>query len=290
MKNGRIIEGYILDETDSKIVVNIYYETGNARAVFEKDSILEIKGGTDTMTQKNMIELLLHSNLVSQDMINEATFYQNSHDCGILQYLVWKGHLNDDDLARIMSTQFGFPYVTLEDDVIPDEVIAVIPVAVAKKYLVLPVDRSGNDLTVFMVNPFDDEAISEIEKISGCKVQKFVGVLSDILNAIEKYYKVTITEKLVKEKAQDTRFKPLPPVPDTAGAGNDEPVTGDGGEHLLNIPGMDLDIENHDDEPREETAKSLSLKMTLLVPGKGKGPACLRKRAAGECSGDKPRT
>ncbi len=207
------------------------------------------------MTQKNMIELLLHSNLVSQDMINEATFYQNSHDCGILQYLVWKGHLNDDDLARIMSTQFGFPYVTLEDDVIPDEVIAVIPVAVAKKYLVLPVDRSGNDLTVFMVNPFDDEAISEIEKISGCKVQKFVGVLSDILNAIEKYYKVTITEKLVKEKAQDTRFKPLPPVPDTAGAGNDEPVTGDGGEHLLNIPGMDLDIENHDDEPREETAK-----------------------------------
>ena len=60
-------------------------------------------------------------------------------------------------------------------------------------------------LTVVMSDPLDTEAIEEVEKVSGCKVQPFVGILSDIVKAIEDYYNVIIEDESLKSK----KFTPL---------------------------------------------------------------------------------
>ena len=39
----------------------------------------------------------------------------------------------------------------------------------------MPVDKIKEILTVVMANPLDEEAINEIEKIVGCKVQPIRG-------------------------------------------------------------------------------------------------------------------
>lgn len=51
-----------------------------------------------------------------------------------------------------------------------------------------------------MVDPIDSEAIEELEKTTGCKVQAFVGIISDIIHAIEQYYKVRIKNQEGKKK------------------------------------------------------------------------------------------
>ena len=45
---------------------------------------------------------------------------------------------------------------------------------------------------VVMVDPFDNEAIRKIESASGCMVQAYVGLLSEVADKIRKLYKVNI--------------------------------------------------------------------------------------------------
>jgi type IV pilus assembly protein PilB len=60
---------------------------------------------------------------------------------------------------------------------------------VAKQYVLIPIDKIGNNLTIVMSNPLNIQAIEDVELISGCSVQTFVSTSSDIKRAIEKYYK-----------------------------------------------------------------------------------------------------
>jgi type IV pilus assembly protein PilB len=68
--------------------------------------------------------------------------------------------------------------------------VNIIPQKTARFYMVIPIDKMGNNLTIAMSNPLNTKAIEEIELISGCNVQIFVATSSDIRNAIDKYYKV----------------------------------------------------------------------------------------------------
>jgi hypothetical protein len=75
-----------------------------------------------------------------------------------------------------------------------------VPVDIAEKYWLIPVEKTGNFLMVAMADPFDTRAIQEIEKITGCLVQPFVSILSEIMDALEAYYKVAVKEKYTKGK------------------------------------------------------------------------------------------
>ncbi|MDD5136675.1 MAG: PilZ domain-containing protein [Candidatus Omnitrophica bacterium] len=70
--------------------------------------------------------------------------------------------------------------------------------SIAKKHWLIPVDKLGSIVTVVMADPLDTDAIKEVERLTNCKVQPFVGILSDIVKAIENYYGVKIEANALK--------------------------------------------------------------------------------------------
>ena len=66
---------------------------------------------------------------------------------------------------------------------------SAIPEEVARQYCLIPIDRIGNALTLAMADPSNIRAIEEVELLTKCVVQTFVSTPSDILKAIDKYYK-----------------------------------------------------------------------------------------------------
>jgi len=145
--------------------------------------------------KKRIGEILLESKFITEDMLNEAIEYQEKFGGGITQYLLTFGYVSEEDLAQCVSSQFGFPYLPLRLYSIPKEIIKLIPADIAKKYWLIPVDKVGDVLTVVMADPLDTQAIKKVEVITGCKVHPFVGLLSDIIEEIERYYNVSIEEK-----------------------------------------------------------------------------------------------
>lgn len=156
--------------------------------------------------KKKIGEILLDNNLVTEEILNQALEYQKKFGIPITQYLISNGFVEEEGLAKCISAQFECPYLPLWAYSISSDIIELIPSETAQKYWVVPVDRIENLITVVMADPFDDEAISEIKKLTNCRVQAFVGIFSDIVKTIEKYYKIQIEDPSLKK---ETRIKPL---------------------------------------------------------------------------------
>jgi type IV pilus assembly protein PilB len=154
---------------------------------------------------KKIGQILLENNFIDQRVLDEALEYQTKFGGNITQFLVMRGYITEADLAKCISTQFDCPYLPLGSYEIPYDIINLIPLRIAEKYWLVPVDKLSNILTLVMADPLDSDAIEEVEQLTGCKVQSFVGVLSDIGKTIERYYNTKLSDRALK----NTKAAPL---------------------------------------------------------------------------------
>ncbi len=138
---------------------------------------------------KQLGELLIERNIINQQQLEKALATQKERGGLIGEVLVELGFVREEDIAQALTAQYGFPYLPLSNYEINPEVIDIIPSRVARQYLLVPIDRIGNNLTLAMSNPLNIQAIEDVELLASCSVQTFVSTSSDIKKAIEKYYK-----------------------------------------------------------------------------------------------------
>lgn len=138
---------------------------------------------------KQLGELLLDRGIINQAQLDQALNVQKNKGGLIGEILVELGFVKEDDIAQSLTAQYGFPYLPLGSYDVNADITSIIPGRVARQYLLVPIDKIGNNLTLAMSNPLNIQAIEDVELLSGCSVQTFVSTSSDIKRAIEKYYK-----------------------------------------------------------------------------------------------------
>ena len=134
-------------------------------------------------------ELLIKRGIITQSQLDKALAIQHEKGGLIGEILVELGFVKDEDIAQSLTAQYGFPFLPLSNYDINPEVISIIPGRVARQYLLIPIDKIGNNLTIAMSNPLNVHAVEDVELLSACSVQTFVSTSSDLKRAIEKYYK-----------------------------------------------------------------------------------------------------
>ena len=137
---------------------------------------------------KQLGELLIEKGLINQAQLDKALKLQKEKGGLIGQILVALGFAKEEEIAQALTVQYGFPYLPLECYEINSEAIKMIPENVARQYNLIAVDKIGDLLTIAMSNPLNVQATEDIEMIAKCKVQVFVSTMTDISNAIIKYY------------------------------------------------------------------------------------------------------
>jgi type IV pilus assembly protein PilB len=137
---------------------------------------------------KQLGELLLEKGIISQIQLDKALKIQKEKGGLIGQIFVMLGYVKEEEIAQVLTVQYGFPYLPLESYEISADMIKLIPENVAKQYNLIAIDKIGNLLTISMSNPLNIQAAEDIEMLSGCKVQVFISTMTDITNAIKKYY------------------------------------------------------------------------------------------------------
>ncbi len=140
------------------------------------------------INNKQLGELLMERGIISQSQLDQALNVQRDKGGLIGESLVELGFVKEDDIAQSLTAQYGFPYLPLGNYDVNAEITNIIPARVARQYLLVPIDKIGNNLTLAMSNPLNVQAIEDVELLSGCSVQTFVSTSSDIKRAIEKYY------------------------------------------------------------------------------------------------------
>jgi type IV pilus assembly protein PilB len=141
------------------------------------------------IVNKQLGDLLLERGILNQQQLDKALTVQKERGGLLGEILVDLGFAKEEDIAHALTAQYGFPYLPLSNYEINPEIINIVPGRVARQYMLVPIDKIGNNLTLAMSNPLNIQAVEDVELLSGCSVQTFVSTSSDIKRAIAKYYK-----------------------------------------------------------------------------------------------------
>ena len=138
---------------------------------------------------KQLGELLLDKGIINQAQLDRALKIQRDKGGLIGQIFVMLGYVKEEEIAQVLTVQYGFPYLPLESYEISADMIKLIPENVAKQYNLIAIDKIGNLLTISMSNPLNAQAVEDIEMVTSCSIQIFVSTATDIKQAIDKFYK-----------------------------------------------------------------------------------------------------
>jgi type IV pilus assembly protein PilB len=133
-------------------------------------------------------QILIASNIISEDQLKEALTLQRREGGRLGTNLVKLGYITEEKLVTFLSRQYGVPAVNLSDYKIDPSVLKLVPVDIARKYLVMPVARVGATLTIAMADPSNVFAIDDIKFMTGYNVEVVVSSESSIINAISTHY------------------------------------------------------------------------------------------------------
>lgn len=146
-------------------------------------------GPIKRIVSKQLGELLLERGILKKDQLEKAIKIQKEKGGLLGNILVALGYATEEEIAQALTVQYGFPYLPLSSYEIDRDLVGIVPENVARQYCLISIDKIGDTLTIAMANPINLQAVEDIELMTGCRVQTFVSTMTDINNAINKYYK-----------------------------------------------------------------------------------------------------
>ena len=126
-----------------------------------------------------------------------------------VKQLVERGMVTPVQLASARAAQADLPFVELVDFPVERTAIALVPSAVCRRHLVLPIGLVGDILTLAMADPGNVFAIDDVRAIARMQVKAVVAEESDLRAAIDRYHRADgelndLTTALEEESSAST--------------------------------------------------------------------------------------
>ena len=135
-----------------------------------------------------MGDILVELGVITSEQLQAALKQPNLEQRRLGAVLVALGYATEEDIDTAVSTRLGIPYFTSFEGMLDPEVSLLIPEAMARKLLIVPVLRTEDTLSVGMVNPSDTDAIDEVARLSGLHVQPIMTTLANLFDGIQQVY------------------------------------------------------------------------------------------------------
>jgi type IV pilus assembly protein PilB len=108
--------------------------------------------------RKKLGEILVGWGAITNDQAEKAAQLAKASGKRLGEALVEAGFAKEDQVAKALATQFGMEYVDLSANGVADKIqVKLVPDDLIKKYLILPLTKSGNRLQLLIHDPMDLE-------------------------------------------------------------------------------------------------------------------------------------
>jgi type IV pilus assembly protein PilB len=163
------------------------------------------------LVQKELLgESLLQKGLVAEEQLRQAEIEAEVSAKPLRKILAEKDLISEQDLTAFLSEQFNLPLVDLTSYLIDPVIIDLVPEPLARKHLLVPILRIGNDLTVAMVDPWDVFAVDELRMKTGLNIEPAVASETEVKKALDQYYgsKGTLKDVIENLDLEKLELKP----------------------------------------------------------------------------------
>src|SRR5262245_49754953 len=154
-------------------------------------------------------KMLVESNLLTDEQLKMAMDFQKSVGGKLGAIIVKLGFIEDQTLTNFIARQQGIPVVNLDELVIPEVLVKRVPRKLIEKHHVVPIRYHDGVLTVATSDPFDYEAIEELQLAVDYRIEMHLAPRTQILRSIHEIFYREEAASPVKEKSKDQLLKEL---------------------------------------------------------------------------------
>lgn len=133
-------------------------------------------------------EVLLRKGVISPEQLAEAQQLASEQNRTVAECLTHLEYATPEDVMRAMAEYHGMRYVDLTGITVPENIIELVPEAVARENSVIPIADEDNVLTVVVSDPFDLETIEKLRFILNRRIETALAPKEAIQGAINRHY------------------------------------------------------------------------------------------------------
>ncbi len=146
------------------------------------------------METRTVLDIIREVTNVSPEQLKNALEVQKETRDPLAQVLVNMGLITEKDKARILSRQWGIPYVDLSERQLDKDLLKIFPMHLLQRWKAVPIGRNGQRLTMAMVNPLDVYAVDQMRLVAGTDIESVIATPDDIAAALGQ--SVSTTEEI----------------------------------------------------------------------------------------------
>ncbi len=117
---------------------------------------------------------------------------------------ILEGLFTEEELAQALSVQFQYDYVDLEDQVLDQDLLSLLPTDVPMKHTLVPLDRVDDTLIVAIADPTDVVALDNLELQIGLSLELKIAAKGQIERLIERG---AGSQRVLREASEDFKLQ-----------------------------------------------------------------------------------
>jgi type IV pilus assembly protein PilB len=150
--------------------------------------------------------------MIDADLIEEKTFdeiLKESQETGkkLEDILIARKIISKEDLTKLKAYILGIPFINLEKEIIPQEVLKIIPEPIARTHNIVAFRKTGNKVEVAMLDPEDLKTIDFIKKAGNYKILPRLTNEESIKNVLRQYQESLEKEfsSIINKESQEVK-------------------------------------------------------------------------------------
>lgn len=165
---------------------------GELRGFYFNPVYFSTYGSYNTAVPKriSLEEALVNQKLLTEEQLTKAQEESKKSGEPLRRVLVKLGMVAEEEIMTFLGDQLGIPLVDLSTYLIDSKVIQLVPQALAEKYLIIPLFKTGDTLTIAMADPLNVVALDEVRVKTGGPVETVLATESSIRHVIKQHYTV----------------------------------------------------------------------------------------------------
>lgn len=214
-------------------------------------------------------DILFKQGLLTADQYSSLKLESINSGQSIDKILLQHNLVPLDKITQAKAQILNVPFVKLEGRAVPADILNLVPEAAARRYKIIPFEKSKDELWVAMEDPLDIQIIQFVEKRSGMRIKPFLALTADILKAIGDQYSQNLTTDVTSALREVASVKPEEEVLTGAEMIREQPVSNIVNqllEYAIKTRASDIHIEPQEDRTRVRYRIDGILQEKILLP------------------------
>ena len=147
---------------------------------------------------------IIDTGLVSKEELANAGEQAKKAKQKLVEFLIKEKIISQEQLSKLQAYILGIPFVNLEKEKIPKEILQIIPEPIARRHNIVAFRKKDKNLEIAMLDPDDLQMIEFIKKKSDLKILPRLTTANSIKNALKQYQRSLEAEfgDLIKKESE----------------------------------------------------------------------------------------